>query len=289
MINLPKKIMPDYNLHQHSLFSDGKAEAFVYVEKAIEIGFSSIGFSEHSPLPFQTSFSLSGQNIQNYIDDIEELKIKHGDKLEIFRALEMDYIPVLSEDFNFWAGKCKTDYLIGSVHLVSSGNGNPLWFIDGPSPDTYDDGLIKFFGADIKKAVKAFFHQTNQMIETQEFDIIGHLDKIKMHNADRFFNDENKWYRKLLDETLELIKSKNLIVEINTRGIYKKRSSKLFPDDYALWRVKDLDIPIIISSDAHHPDEIDRLFDFSLDYLKQIGFSKMMKFSNLQWQETALS
>ena len=165
----------------------------------------------------------------------------------------------------------------------------PLWFTDGPDPKIYDQGIQDFFGGDVKNAVKAFFHQTNQMIETQNFDIIGHFDKIKMHNADRFFSDKDKWYRDLLDETIDLIKSKNLIVEINTRGIYKKRSDKLFPDDYALKNVQKYGLPIIISSDAHQPDEINSLFDFTVDYLRKKGFTEMMNFNNGEWQSQILN
>ncbi len=280
--------MPNYNLHQHSIFSDGKEEPNKYVEKAIELNFSAIGFTEHSPLPFETPFSLKEENIQNYIDEIDSLKEKFSDKLEIYRALEMDFVPIFSEDFNHWKSKCKTDYLIGSVHLVSSSKENPLWFTDGPDPDIYDQGLMEFFGGDIKKAVKTFYNQTNQMIETQDFDIIGHFDKIKMHNANRFFTDEDVWYRKLIDETVELIKEKGLIVEINTRGLYKKRSDKLFPDDYALKSVKEKNIPIIISSDAHKADEINNLFPPTVEYLKNLRFTEMMEFSDYKWKAIEL-
>ncbi|PLX02186.1 MAG: hypothetical protein C0595_11870, partial [Marinilabiliales bacterium] len=276
------------NLHQHSIFSDGKEEPNKYVEKAIELNFSAIGFTEHSPLPFETPFSLKEENIQNYIDEIDSLKEKFSDKLEIYRALEMDFVPIFSEDFNHWKSKCKTDYLIGSVHLVSSSKENPLWFTDGPDPDIYDQGLMEFFGGDIKKAVKTFYNQTNQMIETQDFDIIGHFDKIKMHNANRFFTDEDVWYRKLIDETVELIKEKGLIVEINTRGLYKKRSDKLFPDDYALKSVKEKNIPIIISSDAHKADEINNLFPPTVEYLKNLRFTEMMEFSDYKWKAIEL-
>jgi len=280
--------MPKYNLHQHSVFSDGKEEPNKYVEKAIELDFSAIGFTEHSPLPFNTPFSLKEENIQKYIDEIDSLKEKFSDKLEIYRALEMDFVPVFSEDFNHWKSKCKTEYLIGSVHLVSSSKENPLWFTDGPDSDIYDQGLHEFFGGDIKKAVKTFYTQTNQMIETQQFDIIGHFDKIKMHNANRFFTDEDVWYRKLIDETVELIKEKDLIVEINTRGLYKKRSDKLFPDDYALKLVKEKNIPIIISSDAHKSDEINALFPQTVEYLKKLGFTELMEFSNYNWRSIEL-
>jgi len=158
--------MPDYNLHQHSLFSDGKSEPIKYVEKGVELGFSSIGFTEHSPLPFDNPFSLKKENIQKYVNEIELLKQKYDDKINIYRALEMDFIPDISEDFDFWAKECKTDYLIGSVHLVSPGEGMPLWFTDGPDPKIYDQGIQDYFGGEVKNAVKAFFHQTNQMIET---------------------------------------------------------------------------------------------------------------------------
>ncbi|PLX14207.1 MAG: hypothetical protein C0598_01835 [Marinilabiliales bacterium] len=281
--------MPNYNLHQHSVFSDGKEEPLNYVEKAIELNFTAVGFTEHSPLPFNTPFSLKEDNIQNYIDEIDFLKKKFSNKLEIYRALEMDFVPYISEDFEYWRKACKTDYLIGSVHLVSSSKENPLWFTDGPDPDIYDQGLEEFFGGDIKKAVTTFYHQTNQMIETQEFDVIGHFDKIKMHNANRFFTDEDVWYRKLIDETIELIKSKNLIAEINTRGLYKKRCDKLFPDDYALYKLKENNIPILISSDAHKAHEINELFPQTVVYLKNIGFREMMMFSNDKWEITELN
>lgn len=281
--------MPNYNLHQHSNYSDGKDELEKYVQKAIELNFSAIGFTEHSPLPFDNPFSLKQEKVNDYVNEIDLLREKYLNQIIIHRGLEMDFIAKMSEDFDFWAKECKTDYLIGSVHLVSTNDPEVLWFTDGPDPKIYDEGIQKYFEGDVKKAVKAFFHQNNQMIESQTFDIIGHFDKIKMHNSDRFFTDEDKWYRNLLEETLELIKNKNLIVEVNSRGIYKKRSDKLFPDGYALKRVKELKLPIIISSDAHQPDEINALFDFTTNYLQKLGFKEMMHFSNSKWEEVELN
>jgi histidinol-phosphatase (PHP family) len=110
-----------------------------------------------------------------------------------------------------------------------------------------------------------------------------------MHNQNRFFTENEKWYRNLVDETLELAKQRNLIVEVNTRGLYKKRSDSLFPDNYALQRVKDLDIPVIISSDAHLPEELNLLFDFTEKRLKELGFNEVMSFEGGQWKAKPLS
>jgi len=281
--------MINYNFHQHTTFSDGKETPQKFVEKAINLGFSHIGFSEHSPLPFSNPFSLKEENIDEYISTTDQLKEKYADQIKIYRALEMDYIPGVSEDFNYWRKRCKVDYLIGSVHLVKPDGTDKLWFTDGPDRRIYDEGLNQFFDEDIRKAVKTFYHQTNQMIESQQFEIIGHVDKIKMHNQGRFFSEDEEWYKKLLNETIELIKQRNLIVEVNTRGLYKKRSNSLFPDGFALRKVKELNIPVIISSDAHHPDEINIMFDYAEKRLIDLGFSYVMNFEDGRWIERGLA
>lgn len=281
--------MINYNLHQHSIFSDGKEVPEKYVEQAIKKGFSAMGFSEHSPLPFPNPFSLKEEQVEEYIKQTDLLKAKYQDDISIYRALEMDYIPGMSEDFGYWRKRCKTDYLIGSVHLVKPPGTDELWFTDGPDYKIYDQGIEQFFEGDIRKAVKAFFNQTNLMISSQEFDIIGHFDKIKMHNKNRYFTEEEKWYRDLIDETVELIKEKGLIVEINTRGLYKKRSDSLFPDGYALERVKELNIPIIISSDAHQPGELNSLFSETRQKIKSMGFRKLMYFNQGIWDTIPIS
>lgn len=280
--------MKNYNFHQHTSFSDGQEMPDDYACKAVALGLSSIGFSEHSPLPFSNPFSLQDKNIDRYISAIEEVKVNYRDKLNIYRALEMDYIPGISEDFEFWRKRCKLDYLIGSVHLVKPPDVEKLWFTDGPDSKVYDKGIEDFFEGDVKMAVRTFYDQTNQMIETQHFEIIGHFDKVKMHNKGRFFSDKDKWYRKLIDETVDLIRQKDLIVEINTRGIYKKRSEELFPDGYALQRVKELKIPVLISSDAHHPDELIKLFDHAKSKLLDLGFKSVKYFENGNWIDRKL-
>ena len=276
--------MINYNLHQHSFFSDGKEHPLKYAERALELGFSAIGFTEHSPLNFENNFSLKEDKVDEYIQTIEQLKKNFSDKLTIYRALEMDFVPGMSENFDFWRKRIKADYLIGSIHLVKPEKTDEFWFTDGPDYRTYDEGLNLFFEGKIKKAVTAFYHQTNQMIENQKFEILGHFDKIKMHNQNRFFSEDEKWYRDLVNETLELVKQKNLVVEVNTRGLYKKRSNSLFPDNYSLQQVKKLNIPVIISSDAHLPDELNLLFEFAENRLKELGFKEVMIFENRDWK-----
>jgi len=275
--------MINFNFHQHSNFSDGANPPEDYVKKAIELGFEAVGFTEHSPLPFENPFSLKRENVLGYIETIDELKEKYRNEINVYLGLEMDYIPNTSDDFDFWKKVCRTDYLIGSVHLVKPPETKNLWFTDGPKHEIYDQGLNDFFGNDIKLAVRTYYHQINEMIETQDFDVVGHIDKIKMHNQNRFFTEDESWYQELVDECLDLVVQKNLIIEVNTRGIYKKRSKTLFPDGLILQKVKDLNIPIIISSDAHQPDELNLGFKDAVSKLTVIGFREVMYFEGGGW------
>ena len=268
-----------FNLHTHSNFSDGKANAEDVVIEAINQGLEVLGFSDHSPVPFENTFAIKNDNVNNYITTIKSLKEKYQDKIDIYCSMEMDFIPGIVKNFKKTKEELGLDYMIGSVHLVGN-DIERLWFIDGSKVETYDEGLNNYFNGDIKKGVKAFFYQYNELIETEEFDIVGHFDKIKMHNRDRYFLEEDKWYRDLLMETLTLIKEKSLIVEVNTRGIYKKRSSDFYPSAWILPIMRELNIPVVISSDAHLPNELTLCFKEAEDALKAAGYKETMCFQN---------
>ncbi len=268
-----------FNLHTHSNFSDGKANAEDVVIEAINQGLEVLGFSDHSPVPFENTFAIKNDNVNNYITTIKSLKEKYQDKIDIYCSMEMDFIPGIVKNFKKTKEELGLDYMIGSVHLVGN-DIERLWFIDGSKVETYDEGLNNYFNGDIKKGVKAFFYQYNEMIETEVFDIVGHLDKIKMHNRNRYFLEEDKWYRDLLMETLTLIKEKSLIVEVNTRGIYKKRSTDFYPSSWILPIMREMNIPVVISSDAHLPNELTLCFKEAEDALKAAGYKETMCFQN---------
>lgn len=272
------------NHHTHSIFSDGNSQPVEYIKKALELGFSMLGFSEHSPLPFENTFSFKLSNKEEYLTLFKSLKSKYQDQIELALAMEFDYIPGMSVDFESTRTAFNLDYSIGSVHLVGKNVKEDLWFIDGPKAEIYDAGLEKFFGGDIRKAVTAYFHQVNKMLETQQFEIIGHMDKIKMHNRDRYFTEDEGWYQSLVSETLELIRQKNVIVEINTRGIYKKRSDTTYPGPAILEQISRMGIPVMINSDAHHPHELDGEFAAAITLARNAGIKEMVGFEKGQWK-----
>jgi histidinol-phosphatase (PHP family) len=273
-----------FNLHTHSAYCDGAGEPEEYVRAAIGKGFHTLGFSSHAPVPFANNFAIKDEvQLTRYCHEIRDLQKTYRDRISLCLALEIDYIEGISRDFSDFTSACHLDYTIGSVHLVRNGNDERLWFIDGAREETYRDGLQSIFGSDVRKAVTAFYHQQICMLETQKPDIIGHFDKIKMHNKGRYFSEEEAWYRDLVMELIEMIKKQDVIVEVNTRGIYKKRSDDLYPGQWILKILKEKQIPITLSADAHKPEELDGYYPETLEILKKIGFRSLVYFHNEKW------
>ena len=174
---------------------------------------------------------------------------------QIFIALEADYIPGITRDFRSFKKDLGLDYIIGSIHLVK-GPGEGLWFTDGAKQQIYDEGLQKLFDGNAKKGVTAYYEQLFEMIETQKPEILGHFDKINMHNKGRYFKTDESWYQLLIDKVLDLCLQHDVVVEVNTRGIYKKRSETTFPEPKFLKKIQMKKNPVMISSYAHQPNEL---------------------------------
>jgi histidinol-phosphatase (PHP family) len=277
-----------FNHHTHSTFCDGSKPPLDYVKTAIEQDFSVLGFSSHAPLPFENSFALRDEKVDEYCQTIRSLSYEFSGQLEIHLSMEIDFIPGLLEDFGYWKKRANLDYVIGGVHLLVPAGTGELWFIDGPRRETYDEGLKNIFGGDVRKAVRTYFDQMNLMVEGQAPDIIAHIDKIKMHNQERFFSVNDFWYLDMFYETLELVKKKGCIVEVNTRGLYKGRSTELFPNLTALKRIKELGIPVTLSSDAHAPEDLIKEFPFALEVIKTAGIKELKVYSGGKWNAQAI-
>ena len=278
--------MQKFNLHTHSIYSDGKSQPREIVEEAVRQGLTTLGFSEHSPLPFDNDFSVKSADMPCYVAEIAQLKAEFKDRIDIYCGLEADYLTGVSEPFAVTKEKYHLDYLIGGVHLVGqSAHPDEIWFIDGSKWEVYDEGLKKFFDGDIRRAVRRFYEQTNEMIENETFDIIAHFDKIKMHNRDRYFHEDEPWYRHLALETLDLIREKGLVMEINTRGIYKKRYNGFYPSPWLMEEACKMGVPSIISADAHHFSEITLEFAAAEEALKKVGYRNVVNFKDGNWVE----
>ena len=265
------------NYHTHSRYCDGKGELREYVEFALEHGFTHLGFSGHAPVPFKNNFAIKAEEYIDYCNEVRALKAEYSDRIDIRLGLEIDYIPGVIDNFESLIETGGLEYFIGSVHMVCDSRENPedLWFIDGSRQEVYDEGIRRIFHGDARRAVTTFFHQNNEMIERTRPTIIGHFDKIVMHNHDRYFTYSEPWFRNLVFETVDLIREYGVICEINTRGLYKARHNDFYPARDTIRHMSSLAIPVIVSTDAHTPSDLNR-FEGAYEFLQEIGYREIV-------------
>ena len=272
------------NFHTHSEYCDGKGALEDYVLAARHAGISHLGFSSHAPLPFHRSWCMKPQKLPYYLRQIESLKAAHTD-LDIYKGLEVDFVPGLIAPGDF---KAQLDFTIGSIHFVDSFD-DTHWEIDN-TLEVFREGLSRIFDNNIRKAIARYCELTRQMMRQAPPDIVGHMDKIKIHNTQEvFFEESEGWYRDEIDETITAIRKAGSIVEVNTRGLYKGKSATTYPSPWVLERILTAGIPVMINSDAHHPRDLVREFPGAIALLKDVGFKNISILSAGIWKEMPLN
>lgn len=270
------------NIHTHSRWCDGKSSPDELAARAEALGMVSLGFASHGPLPFPCKWCIQPGAFDDYLTEINQLKKTAG--LPVYAGLEVDYIPGLIGPADL---EHRLDFTIGSIHFVD-GEGDYRWEAD-TNVTMFKEGLTRVFNGDVKKAVIRYFTLMREMLSTSTPDVLGHMDRIKMHNTQEFFfNESEKWYRNEVADTIDLAREKGVIIEVNTRGLYKKRSLESYPGQFGLSRIAELKIPVMLASDAHHQDDLILFFPEVATQLREAGIRNIVQLTASGWREVPL-
>jgi histidinol-phosphatase (PHP family) len=271
------------NYHTHTDFCDGKKSIAEVVAAAKEMTMPVIGFSSHAPLPFECKWSMRPSQLNSYLSEIKTIKLLDK-SIDIYAGLEVDFIPGKTSPSSF---RHQLDYVIGSIHFVDTFEDGQRWEIDGPY-SSFRTGLDKIFQNDMKAAVLRYLELTRQMITESSPDIIGHLDKIKMQNKERtLYKEDEAWYQDAMRQTLRVIREAGSIVEVNTRGMYQGKTTTAYPSPWIIEEISKMNIPVTLSSDAHHPEDLVNGFSAAAKILLQAGIKKIRILSEGKWRDVS--
>ncbi|HEY9006315.1 MAG TPA: histidinol-phosphatase [Ohtaekwangia sp.] len=267
------------NFHTHSNYCDGKSPIEDVVRKAEALNMISLGISSHAPVPFPCQWCMKPDALENYLRELNVLKGKTS--LELYSSLEIDFIPGVISPSDF---RSKLDYTVGSVHFVEKLPDGTPWEIDGLHT-LFLEGYEKIFRGNIRDTIERYYELTREMVATACPAIVGHLDKIKIQNIDgKFFDERDTWYQQAVKKTIDVIADSGAIIEVNTRGIYQKKSTTTYPGPWILEYILHKGIPVTLSSDAHHPDDLINQFSVTASLLLTIGFRTLTLLHEGRWQ-----
>jgi len=252
------------DLHNHTTrCNHAKGSMESYIKKAISLGIDIYGFSEHAPMNFDSYYRLKFEEMDAYISDVLNLKQKYKNQIKILLGYEVDYLKGYMDKRVL---KSEVDYLIGSVHFLKE------WGFDNP------DFKDEYKNRDINQIWQEYFDAIEAMAKTGYFDIVGHLDLIKIFNF-----MPSKDIRLIAQNALKAIKKSNMVIELNTAGL-RKPTKEIYPSPLLLEMAYEFDIPITFSSDAHAIGQIGFQYDEAVKLAKKVGYNKAVTFEQRQAQ-----
>ena len=266
------------SLHNHTTYCDGKNTPEEVVLAALEQGLETVGISEHSQFPLDRPSGMESEAVQQYRTEILSLREKYKGRIYVALGLEQDiFSPPAGEGY---------DYLIGSVHYVEAEG--CLYAVDW-SPEDLKRGIREGFGGNPEVFARRYFETVMQVVEKTDCDIIGHLDLLlKYNDMIPLFDTKSVWYRRLVNDTLDVLIPADRIFEINAGAINRRLRSVPYPGQWTLREMERRGARITLSSDAHKAENVCTGFDRMAAYAKACGYHTAWVFGENGWREETL-
>jgi histidinol-phosphatase (PHP family) len=242
------------DLHNHTpLCNHAEGEIEDYIESAIKSKTKIFGFSDHAPMDFDPHYRMSFAQMKNYEKEVLAAKAKYAHEIEVLLGYEVDYLPGHMDERVL---KADVDYLIGSVHFIGD------WGFDNP------EFIGRYEHEDIDAIWQKYFNAIEKMAKSKLFDIVGHLDLIKV-----FKFMPKKDINEIAKNALIAIKNADMVLELNVAG-YRKPIAEAYPSLALLKQAFELEIPITFGSDAHKPEQISLFNDEIIQMAKSVGYTQ---------------
>ena len=272
------------NFHTHTVFCDGKNTAQEMVEKALELGFTHLGFSGHMDPDIR-------MDLEKYNTEISRLQDVYRDKIDILRGVELDvlYRPRSDEEARLLG---EMEYLIGSVHFIDAGgsgsSGGEIFAVDD-TPERLIEGCRKYFDGDFYRMSRAYYDLEAQVYDRLRCTFIGHFDLITRFNDDLHYLDETdpRYYVPAL-EAMEYLVSKGVPFEINCGAVNRGRKAELYPNRFLLKKLKEFGGEILINSDAHQKELLNGGFETAVRTAVECGFTHALLIAHAADKSTVL-
>ncbi|MBE6836201.1 MAG: histidinol-phosphatase HisJ family protein [Ruminococcaceae bacterium] len=247
------------NFHTHTVrcgHAKGKDEK--YVEKAIKNGFSTLGFSDHSPMVFapenhRSTFRVPLEKAEDYVTSINSLKEKYKGEIKIHLGYEMEYYPKYFNQTLNYLEQFGFEYLILGQHFVSNECDEDAVYSGNATESVYD--------------FERYINQALEGLNTGRFLYIAHPDLFKFKGSDEIYYEKMEYFAK----EIHLL---GYPVEFNLLGFADKRN---YPDPRFWEIVAKEGNDVVIGFDAHEPSVLSdmKTFEKAKAYLNSLGIEPM--------------
>ena len=242
--------------HLHGNFSnDSNIDYRHLCKKAESLNYKYLVITEHFDLTDIELVNFGLLPLKVYFAELDKVRNEFPN-IEILTGLELGEPHLCMEHAKRLFKIFKPDFLIGSLHVTSSGKNVSL----------------RFEREVTKECITEYYENNLEMVEKGGFDTLGHLGIFKRSIVTELMPDERHAYP-VIDEIFRVMRRNNIALEVNNSG-FKSKLNNHVPDPIILSRYKKLGGELItISSDSHNLEHFDKFYDKTLDNLRELNFS----------------
>ncbi len=258
----------DYHIHNHfSPDSEEKIENII--QKAKQIGLKEIAITNHPETHNKTtgksSFDIdeARKRFKKIKEEIDKAQKKYPE-INILFGIELEYLSHRMKNMKIFINETNFDFVLGSVHIVNKVIIASKHF----AKDLYNK-------IDENTAYTNYFNELLKLVKWGQIDVIAHFDICKKFGYEFYGVFNPKKYKKQIIEILQLMKEKNIGLELNTKSM-KKYCHEIFPHPTILKWATEIGIKnFTIGSDAHKAKDVG-------GYIKEaIKIAKQAKITNI--------
>lgn len=216
---------------------------------------SDIGRFQRKWLEQKTKFCHSLTEYQEFVTDLKKrgYPIKLG--LEVCNFKNQDKVRKILANY-------KWDYLIVSIHFING------WGFD------FSSLKDNFYSKPLKEIWMDYYNEIENVAKTRYYNVLGHPFNLRI-----FKNIPRKEeVEEILFKTAKILKENNMIVDINTGTEHRYPIKEITPYPDFMKLIKEYDIPVILSSDAHYSEHVGYKIKEAMEYAKEFGINNFVKF-----------
>lgn len=258
-------MLTDYHTHTFRC-GHGKGTTDEYVKRAIERGIGEIGLTEHLWLYWlpeaerPREWATPENEFAAHYAEMLETRERFRGRINVRISVEADFVAGHEAHLLEILSRFEFDFVLGSVHYMDG------WLIDAPENE------FKYREQRVAEIYRRYFANLQQAMRLGCFDVTAHFDLPKKFG---FLPEED--LTALAHETLDVAAECGVALEISTAGL-RKPVGEIYPAPVLLPEMRRRGIPIVLSSDAHAPDEVGRDYETSVRLARAAGYEEVATF-----------
>jgi histidinol-phosphatase (PHP family) len=229
------------DVHAHTTFSDG-SDLSAMIAAAEDAGLDALGLTDHC-IVIDDAFGRRAKYdlVETYERRREAIDAARRETdLTLYDAAEVSYVASAADAIREFLSSADFEYTIGSVHFA----GDCDYTTDAPYVDADDDSR--------RAAVERYYDAVVDLVDSQLFDVLGHLVLPERLESLRGFSRPEDYER-----VAAALADSRTVPEINAGRVHRSLG-RVHPDTEMLSRFCDHGVAFVLGTDSHRPDELTR-------------------------------